>query len=287
MPCGAPAGPTTDPSGAAPHLANLSPRQAAASGLLTSGIYGLPGFTSSASAALQSSLESRLRARTQNLGSTLYTMTWKTWATPSGRSRSRLRASARRTSETDSIGWPTPAARDWKGATLERWGTNARLLNEVVRMAGWPTTTASDSRGLPGYRSDGTPKRELPALAALAGWPTATANDATGSMYAYGPKDATGQRSTFLKLPGAVALLSDQSNDQTAAMHQHFVMPLLPVRQMACGVTLTGWLAGMDGGGQLDPAHSLWLMGLPSAWDACAPTATPSSRRQRKHSSKQ
>lgn len=47
--------------------------------VLMSGICGPTSTTSSTSAALQSSLESRLRARTQTFGSTLYTLTWKPW----------------------------------------------------------------------------------------------------------------------------------------------------------------------------------------------------------------
>ena len=41
---------------------------------------------------------------------------------------------------------------------------------------------------------------------------------------------------------------------------------------------------GYEAGRQLNPALARWLMGLPPAWDDCAPTATPSSRKSRKRS---
>ena len=54
--------------------------------------------------------------------------------------------------------------------------------------------------------------------------------------------------------------------------------------QLAFGRTVIGSPAETENTGQLNPAHSRWLMGLPPEWDACAPTATPSSRKPRKRS---
>jgi hypothetical protein len=67
-----PDGQTTARSGADPAHASLSARQAKERGLTTSGTYGPIGNGSSRSAALQSSLGNRLRARTAFAGSILY-----------------------------------------------------------------------------------------------------------------------------------------------------------------------------------------------------------------------
>lgn len=155
--CVAQDGPTAAPHGQHHAPASLSARQAKDLGLLTSGTYGPPHIGLSASVALSWSLASNLAALTRMTGSTLYKLTWKPWAMPSGRLRFRLRASARRTKETVLIGWPTPIASNGRGAgNFNRQGGGKPSDSSIISSMADP-----DGNGREGRLSGRTdPQRE-------------------------------------------------------------------------------------------------------------------------------
>ena len=294
-PCDKQDGQMSAKSGPAPALANLSARQAKAMGLLTSGTYGQPSTASLSSADLQRSLESKLQARLSTLGSTLYKMTWKPWVTGSGRSRSRLRASVLRTSETGRTGWPTPAAHEPGGTPeqhlarkaacvargIQMGSTAVTHLSLAVQYAGWPTpsSTIVDAKPNPpiiGNRKPTDPQIGLADVAVhLAGWNSPCASDGNGGKRPHPDTSMTGKHPSGRKVNMGLA----------SQVHIGF-LNTGPARLTASGELLTGSCAGMESGGQLNPAHSRWLMGLPAEWDACAPTATRSTPKRRKPSSK-
>jgi hypothetical protein len=133
------------------HASRLAP-QATKKALPTSAISGLSGSISSASAALQLSLVSRLKQRLITDGSTLFKLTWKEKITPAGRLVFLLRASALRTSGSDCGSWPTPIVGDTTGGPRPPDSKRgpAPGLQAAAHLASWPTTSTRDYKG--GYR---------------------------------------------------------------------------------------------------------------------------------------
>jgi hypothetical protein len=190
-----PAGIETEPSGPAPARASRSRspgRTKAATIPVTSGQHGI---VSSKSAALQSSLASKLRQRFDTAGGTSWPMIWKRRITPALRSVFLLSPLVRRTSDSGSGSslMPTATAGDAESSgsrmTARSKAHPGTSLTDFVRQDGatgrlFPTPAAvsygTSNNGCPGdgrehYRLRGKPSLETMARKDL--WPTPAQRD--------------------------------------------------------------------------------------------------------------
>lgn len=285
-PCGSPDGPTTGSAGLdlVPVSHSQTPERRKRSTIR--GIYGQSGLFSSGHDDLSWFLASRLRQRTDSLGSTLFTLTWVTRVTPAGLSISALRASEPLTGGSGYSSWRTPTAgcKDKGGAQDSEKrlaGGHTLDLQDEVRLASWPTATVNDARNgrnRTAGRSDPNSAHHdgvtLCDAATLAGWPTPSAiGDTSGGGSV---KEAMRRENGQSRASGA----------PIGSLLRHTAMlamnPDGPARLTATGEMLTGSGAGTGSGGQLNPAFPRWLMGLPPVWDLSAIAAARSLRKRKR-----
>ena len=154
LPSSSPESATERRSGREARRASRLAQQENSSGSSTPDTLRQYSSTSSASAALQDCLGSKLRQQLENRGCAIYKFTWKEKVTPSGLPYSLLAASAPRIKESDFSlvrgTWATPIVNDTTGSTHCYSGLDRKICLKLpgqAKMAAWPTPTANDYKG--------------------------------------------------------------------------------------------------------------------------------------------
>lgn len=140
-----------------------------------------------------------------------------------------------------------------------------KTLPMQIALAMWATPTslalAKNGNNEAG-NSAGVVSIRAHALASVALWGTPLAQQANGE-----PEQFLQRKRDSVARGNSMGISLSDLNMQVKAAH---------------GSGRTGSSATTEKPGALNPAFVCWLMGFPAAWDVCAPTATPSSRKSRR-----
>ena len=303
-PCASPSGPTTDLCGRAHAPASRSRSQAKAPVQMIQGTCGPTSTASSPPSGPLSSWESRLRERLAMVGSTECALIWRKKTTPAGASIFRLARWTPPTSDSGFIGslktWHTPTCHMAKEAGYPAEFTrNTIILTAETYIATWPTPITNDATGSTHCygktKQDGSRDKilKLPGMV-QATWPTPTTPSG-------GRTSPEGTTTTGIKPDGTKTQVtlehvtkatwptptcpaphdSENSAGNPNIKRNQKGSENYVLEDPASGPTTFGLPEQMGNQGALNPAFPCWLMGYPTAWDDCAPTVTPSSRRSR------
>jgi len=130
----------------------------------------------------------------------------------------------------------------------------------------WPTPTARDWKSSASNKH-GVNARPLNEVSRLAGWATPAAREAGGT-------------------PEQFLARKERARKNGSTLGVSLTSLSLQASLLAHGETQNGGSVATVKPGQLNPAHSRWLMGIPAEWGEYAPTGMPLFRRSRRRSSK-
>ena len=207
------------------------------------------------------SLENCLIARLSQYGSMEYEQTWKQRTTPSGFRFWEHTALARRTSEKELTGWPSPMASDTTGDKVPPCHANRSSpskLKQAVILSGWGTPLANQANGTP----EDFLRRKREAVS-------------RGSSMGISISDLNMQVQAWVRLAGwATPLHTDykETGDlQKSRFRRDGKERMDTVPRQAFGATSGSFTAPTGTRGVLNAAHSRWLQGYPAIWDEKSP----------------
>lgn len=312
-PCASPDGQTIANAGP-PHVrVSRSARLASGKARRTSATFGPSLLDSSPDAALSFALANRLRAVVAGLGSNLYEHRWIGEYTDSGMWSPRHVATARPIVVSGCIGlpWPTPdASVAQDGETYETWEARRQAVKDrtgngngmgmpltiAASLTAWPTTRPEDAESA-GMRHSRETADTLTAVATLKAWPSPQARDHKSGETGESPLEHNAR--PLSEIAVLAGWPTPQARDHFPAHSPEYIADKKAqghgmanlndsVQLAAHGPERIGFLLGPNGweicpaSGQLSPAHSRFLMGLPPEWCEAAIAASSSLKARKR-----